>query len=77
MHFALADQTGPAVVRLVRRLDGMPLAIELAVCEMPASAAASCCPGSPACIFLKSPVSQQYLMSGSCAKAGKPEWLAV
>jgi predicted ATPase len=51
-HFALDDQTGPAVVRLVRRPDGMPLAIELVVCEMSASAAASCCPGSPACIFL-------------------------
>jgi predicted ATPase/DNA-binding CsgD family transcriptional regulator len=29
-HFALDSQTGPDVARLVRRLDGMPLAIELA-----------------------------------------------
>jgi predicted ATPase/DNA-binding CsgD family transcriptional regulator/transcriptional regulator with XRE-family HTH domain len=30
MHFALDQKSGPAVARLVRRLDGMPLAIELA-----------------------------------------------
>ena len=30
MHFRLDEQTGPAVARLVTRLDGMPLAIELA-----------------------------------------------
>ena len=29
-HFVLDDQTGPQVARLVARLDGMPLAIELA-----------------------------------------------
>ena len=29
-RFALDEQTGPAVARLVTRLDGMPLAIELA-----------------------------------------------
>jgi predicted ATPase len=30
VRFALDERTGPAVARLVRRLDGMPLAIELA-----------------------------------------------
>jgi predicted ATPase/DNA-binding CsgD family transcriptional regulator/transcriptional regulator with XRE-family HTH domain len=35
-HFTVDEQTGPAVARLVRRLDGMPLAIELAAARMEA-----------------------------------------
>jgi predicted ATPase/DNA-binding CsgD family transcriptional regulator/transcriptional regulator with XRE-family HTH domain len=35
-RFTLDDQTGPAVARLVRRLDGMPLAIELAAAQVEA-----------------------------------------
>jgi predicted ATPase len=35
-HFVLDEQTGPAVARLVRRLDGMPLAIELAAARVEA-----------------------------------------
>jgi predicted ATPase/DNA-binding CsgD family transcriptional regulator len=35
-RFALDDQTGPAAARLVRRLDGMPLAIELAAARVEA-----------------------------------------
>ena len=35
-HFTLDDQTAPAVARLVTRLDGMPLAIELAAAQVEA-----------------------------------------
>ena len=35
-HWALDDQTAPAVARLVTRLDGMPLAIELAAAQVEA-----------------------------------------
>jgi len=35
-HFTLDDQTAPAVARLVTRLDGMPLAIELAAAHVEA-----------------------------------------
>jgi predicted ATPase/DNA-binding CsgD family transcriptional regulator len=35
-HFALDDQTAPAIARLVTRLDGMPLAIELAAAQVEA-----------------------------------------
>jgi predicted ATPase/DNA-binding CsgD family transcriptional regulator len=39
-HFTLDQKTGPAVARLVTRLDGMPLAIELAAARVEALGAA-------------------------------------
>jgi predicted ATPase len=39
-HFTLDEKTGPVVARLVTRLDGMPLAIELAAARVEALGAA-------------------------------------
>ena len=45
--------------------------------EMPTSATACCCPGRPACAFPMVTVSRVSSMSGSCARAAQPGWLAI